>query len=134
MISTNKKIIIAVAGLVFFAFGTFGAFYCVKALKQSIHNTQEYSAYSALETELLVLLMQYYEQNGSYPDSLFKLELEYSDGAHAGMLKEFIYSSNGKSCFFEYLKPPLSGREKTRVRYTFTEGKFPIVNYRDECF
>jgi len=134
MISTNKKIIIAVAGLVIFAFGTFGAFYCVKALQQSIHNTQEYSAYSALETELLVLLMQYYEQNGSYPDSLFKLELEYSDGAHAGMLKEFIYSSNGKSCFFEYLKPPLSGREKTRVRYTFTEGKFPIVNYRDECF
>lgn len=123
MVSPRQRIILVAVGLVVFGLFVFGAIYSVHALNRFAHQTQTYSAYCALECELVVALTLYYDENGLYPESLSLLELEYSDGAHAAMLHEFRYRNEGPTCYFEYDKLPLSGTAMTRVRYTFIEGK-----------
>lgn len=101
--------------------------YCVLLLSKEVtklaKNTQEYSAFKALERELVVALGIYYRDKGRYPGSIYDLELLFEDGASKEMLSQFKYESTGDACSFEYIRHELWTNEFIRVHYEFDKGR-----------
>lgn len=90
-----------------------GAFLCVmvfvvaSVIEEISHETSLRSAYSGLETSLIIELDSYYRQNAKYPDSLNMLsDIEYSDGATPEMLSNFKYEVGGDSCSISHRYVP----------------------------
>jgi hypothetical protein len=132
-VARNKKIILisAIVSIVLLVLC-----YCVlllsKEVTKVIKNTQEYSAFEALKTELVVALDIYYREKGRYPASIYDLELLFEDGASKEMLDQFKYESTGDACSFEYIRNELWTNEFTRVHYEFYKGR-EIATTGDHC-